>query len=174
MDGSRSIDMRLARSPTIASSDGLPPPVSPSFRGYERLLRAPARAPRPLQNGRPRHRRGRHLPRTWQTYPHILPIAQLEQNILLGVRDAFWPYARAGDIKLHRDFHRLNSSQAFAFNLFFPFFRPEGDPRPLLPALELPSRPVAHWGFEAVLDAEEGSNFDVHWTYVGRGAVVRK
>ena len=110
--------------------------------------------------------------RTGQRYPHILPIAELEQNILPGVRDAFWPYARAGGIKLHRDFHHLNSSQAFAFNLFFPFFRPEGDPRPLLAALELPNRPVAHSGFEAVLDADEGSNFDVHWTYAGGGAVV--
>lgn len=110
--------------------------------------------------------------RTGQPYPHILPTARLEQNILPGLRDAFWPYARAARIKLHRDFHHLNSSQAFTFNLFFPFFPPEGDPGPLLAALELPNRPVAHWGFEAVLDTDEGSNFDVHWAYTGGGAVV--
>lgn len=112
--------------------------------------------------------------RTGRPYPHILPVAQLEQNILPGLRDAFWPYAHAEGIKLHRDFHHLNSSQAFAFNLFFPFFPPDGDPRPLLAALELPTLPVAHWGFEAVLDTDEGSNFDVHWTYTGGGRSYAK
>jgi hypothetical protein len=110
--------------------------------------------------------------RTGRPYPHILPAGQLEQNVLPSLREAFWPYARTTGVKLHRDFHHLNSSQAFAFNLFFAFFRPGGDPGALLVALELPNRRVAHWGLESVLDADEGSNFDVHWAYADGGAVV--
>jgi hypothetical protein len=110
--------------------------------------------------------------RTGQSYSHILPATRLEENVLSQVRDAFWSYARANGIRLHRDFHHLNSSQAFAFNLFFPFFRPGGDPPSLLRALGLPDRALASWAFEAVLDPAEGSNFDVHWTYVAGGAVA--
>lgn len=110
--------------------------------------------------------------RTGRAYPHILPTGQLELNILPEFREAFWAYARAQGVRLHRDFHHLTSSQAFTFNLFFPFFAPGGNPHALLAALDLPIGSIAHWGFEAVLDRDEGSNFDVHWVYADGGSVV--
>src|SRR5262245_1230602 len=56
-------------------------------------------------------------------YPHILPWQLRELNVLPGIREEFWKYAQAEGIKVHRYFHHLNSSQAFAFNLFFPLIQ---------------------------------------------------
>lgn len=55
-------------------------------------------------------------------YDHILPLEQKEKNIIEAFRDDFWAYHKGTDIKLHQDFHHLNSSQALCFNLFFPLF----------------------------------------------------
>jgi Leucine-rich repeat (LRR) protein len=54
-------------------------------------------------------------------YKHILPENLKELNIIETFRKEFWEYSFMNeDIKLHRDFHHLNSSQAMCFNLFFP------------------------------------------------------
>jgi len=56
------------------------------------------------------------------TYDHILPVEEMEKNIVAGFRDDFWVYKKGTSIKLHQYFHHLNSSQALCFNLFFPLF----------------------------------------------------
>ena len=64
---------------------------------------------------------------------------------------------------LHLDFHHLNSSQAMAFNLFFPFFGMQGNcTTSLLTALGLAERvgEICRWEFEAIPDAAEGTNVD--------------
>jgi hypothetical protein len=55
-------------------------------------------------------------------YDHILPVDQKEKNIIKIIRDDFWTYYKGTKIKLHQNFHHLNSSQALCFNLFFPLF----------------------------------------------------
>lgn len=55
-------------------------------------------------------------------YKHILPENLKELNIIETFRKEFWDYSFMNeDIKLHMDFHHLNSSQAMCFNLFYPF-----------------------------------------------------
>lgn len=96
-------------------------------------------------------------------YPHVLPEALHRLNVVETVRREFWTYhaAHAATIALHTDFHHLNSSQAFAFNLFFPWVGLGADPAPLLAALGVPGlRPTA-WAFEHVPEPGEGTTFDV-------------
>jgi len=93
---------------------------------------------------------------------HILPKELQWLNILEPFRKEIRAYA-GGRLKLHKYFHHLNSSQAFALNLFFPFFeahRPES--RFLIAALGL-SGEAADWAPEYVVDREEGTNVDVAW-----------
>src|SRR5689334_8764908 len=56
------------------------------------------------------------------TYAHILPIELRELNLIPAFRSEIIEHIRSNGIKLHQYFHHLNSSQAFAFNLFFPYF----------------------------------------------------
>ena len=101
--------------------------------------------------------------RNSQPYPHILPLELRQLNIVAPIRAAFWEYAeREGlSLQLHRDFHHLNSSQALAFNLFFPFVALAwSQPQLLLAALGLDGKQVASFGFEVVPDPQEGTNFD--------------
>jgi hypothetical protein len=53
-------------------------------------------------------------------YGHILPADLKWLNILEPFRSEVMQYQIANSLRLHRDFHHLNSSQAFAFNLFIP------------------------------------------------------
>src|SRR5688572_18033974 len=55
-----------------------------------------------------------------KSYAHILSYDLNELNILPSIRERFWSDLPGMKIKLHRDFHHLNSSQAVAFNLFYP------------------------------------------------------
>ena len=91
---------------------------------------------------------------------HILPLASSSRNLLdeAGVFFAVYP-----NIKRHRYFHHLNSSQAFTFNLFFPYFSstPESASA-LLRALGCEGV-FARWEPEEVPAPEEGSNIDVCW-----------
>lgn len=50
---------------------------------------------------------------------HILPIDFRKKNILKQYRQQFWSSKHA-NIKFHRYFHHLNSSQALCINLFYP------------------------------------------------------
>lgn len=108
--------------------------------------------------GNYRHR-GRDL-----RYEHVLPTPGSPLNFLEESRDEIASFMKANRrVKLHRYFHHLNSSQAFALNLFVPFF--EGEPeasRALLAALGQ-KVDLVRWEPEAVPDLAEGSNLDVVW-----------
>lgn len=86
---------------------------------------------------------------------HVLPRSKEWLNILPLARPSVRAFLRANPTKRHRYFHHLNSSQAFAFNLFFPFLGgvPEGA-RALLRALGTDGV-LASWEPEAVPDAVE-------------------
>jgi len=60
--------------------------------------------------------RGRDVP-----HDHILPLKDASQNLLKEAKPILKKYG--SKLKLHKYFHRLNSSQAFALNLFFSLFR---------------------------------------------------
>jgi hypothetical protein len=99
-----------------------------------------------------------------QQYPHILPESLFRLNIIELVRQEFWEYfdERRATLALHTDFHHLNSSQAFAFNMFFPWVGLGYDPEPLFTALELQPERVRAWAFEFMPDQAEGTAVDVH------------
>lgn len=56
-------------------------------------------------------------------YPHILPERNKYDNLLPTYRDSLIAYLYDQHIKLHSDFHHLNSSQAMCFNFFFPLYQ---------------------------------------------------
>jgi hypothetical protein len=60
------------------------------------------------------HHRGRGIPKA-----HILPIVHRDRNILESYRVRFWS-STYSQVRLHRFFHHLNSSQALCINLFYP------------------------------------------------------
>jgi hypothetical protein len=95
-------------------------------------------------------------------HAHILPKELRWLNILEPIRTEVREYLdKHKDVKLHKYFHHLNSSQAFALNLFFPFFE-QGSPGALLRAMNL-SGEVASWKPEHIDNAAEGTNFDIMW-----------
>lgn len=96
-------------------------------------------------------------------YVHILPEAVLDLNILETTRDEFWAYFKdhAATIALHTDFHHLNSSQAFAFNLFFPWLNTASAQGRLLSALGVEGEEIVSWNFEHIPDQAERTNFDL-------------
>ena len=98
-----------------------------------------------------------------EPYPHILPKAEERRNVFGPFAAEFWNYADGAGIKLHADFHHLTSSQAMAFNLFFPALTVrQGNPAAtLVEALSGRAGAVERWAFEAVPDAKEGTNFDL-------------
>ena len=95
-------------------------------------------------------------------HAHILPKELRWLNILEPIRTEVREYMdQHPGVKLHKYFHHLNSSQAFAFNLFFPCFE-QGASLALLRAMGLPGD-VAGWQPEYIEDPAEGTNFDVMW-----------
>lgn len=95
-------------------------------------------------------------------YEHILPKDQQWLNILGPHRADIQTYVQERPhIKLHRAFHHLNSSQAFALNLFYPYFE-RGGTNALLSAIGLQGD-VSLWEPEYVADATEGTSVDVMW-----------
>ena len=97
-------------------------------------------------------------------YAHILPSRLRFLNLLESFRSEIQDYLRKHrSIKLHRYFHHLNSSQALAFNVFYPYFE-EGQSaaRALSRALGFDAR-VISWEFEHIPDPIEGTNTDVMW-----------
>ncbi len=107
-----------------------------------------------------------------ESYPHILPRDQQWLNILEPIRDSLREYLEAitPSIRLHRDFHHLNSSQATAFNLFYPCFS-TGHGAELLAALGGDFAKLEEWSFEHVPDREERTNLDFWLRLIG-GAEV--
>jgi hypothetical protein len=97
------------------------------------------------------------------SYAHILPSSLAKLNILEGIRREFWEYyeERKSVLPLHTDFHHLNSSQAFAFNLFFPWVGNAEPADPLLSALGITGRVWTDGQFEVMPDAAEQTTVDV-------------
>ena len=92
-------------------------------------------------------------------YGHILPSDLLWLNVMEPFRKEVSDYVRRRDVKLHKYFHHLNSSQAFALNLFWPFAA--RSPEALAAALG--SSAVDALQLEHVEDPKEGTNVDVTW-----------
>jgi hypothetical protein len=101
--------------------------------------------------------------RSSRKYPHILPEGQKWLNILEPFQSPkIRRYLETNPrIKLHGGFSHLNSSQAFGFSLFIPFFL-EQTPGPLMDALGV-SREVSRWRPEHVPISIEGTNIDMAW-----------
>lgn len=63
---------------------------------------------------------------TWgkvpRDYYHILPSHEYQLNIVEPIRERFWGTHAKKAWGRHKYFHHLSSSQALAFNLFFPVF----------------------------------------------------
>lgn len=96
-----------------------------------------------------------------QPYPHILPDNLMKLNILETYRAEFWEYLENHPkLKLHQDFHHLNSSQAMCFNLFFPFCHDESGHWVMLQVLGLDREEIQTLEFEKVIRKDEGTNFD--------------
>ncbi len=55
-------------------------------------------------------------------YAHILPEENKFENLLQSYKIILQDYIYKENIKLHSDFHHLNSSQAMCLNFFFPLF----------------------------------------------------
>lgn len=99
-------------------------------------------------------------------YEHILPLEQKWLNLLQPFRHDIQQYLEdRPSIKLHRYFHHLNSSQAFALNLFFPYFEKGGAPQ-LLAAMGSTGKFLS-WEPECIVDVAEGTNVDVAWVSGG-------
>jgi hypothetical protein len=102
--------------------------------------------------------------KTGRTYQHLLPSNLRYLNLLESIRAEFRDYLRHNPtVRLHPDFHHLNSSQAFAFNLFYPFLTAGGEAVRLIAKALGPGGDVREWHFEYVPDPEEGTNVDVAW-----------
>ena len=102
--------------------------------------------------------------KTGRAYQHLLPSNLRYLNLLESIRAEFRDYLRHNPaVRLHPDFHHLNSSQALAFNLFYPFLSAGGEAARLMAQALGPGGDVREWHFEYVPDAEEGTNVDVAW-----------
>jgi hypothetical protein len=99
-------------------------------------------------------------------YEHILPEDLHQLNILEAFRAEFWDYFEANSrlLALHTDFHHLNSSQAFAFNLLFPFIGSAAESELLATALGSAGRPIVSSAFEHMPDLAERTTVDLHAT----------
>ncbi|HXJ85975.1 MAG TPA: hypothetical protein VMS18_04110 [Candidatus Binatia bacterium] len=95
-----------------------------------------------------------------KAYPHILPQAKHQLNILPSFRDQFWRWFPGQHIQLQRDFHHLNSSQALCFNLFFPMLNGRQALGALLPALNIEGIAGNRGDFEYQPELSEGTCID--------------
>ena len=111
--------------------------------------------------------------KTQKSYKHILPAHRSCLNILETIRAQFFGYRQRHPIKLHADFHHLNSSQALCFNLFFPFCCiPDAEPAPLLRLLGVEAADVSKPEFEAKSAHREGTTFDFAADLAGGGRLL--
>jgi hypothetical protein len=95
---------------------------------------------------------------------HVLPVAQKWANLLPAGQDVIRAYLnRHPRITLHTYFHHLTSSQAFAFNLFIPFFEGGRDSSRSLIRAFGQHGDLVDWKPEAIPDDTEGTNLDAWW-----------
>lgn len=97
-------------------------------------------------------------------HDHILPVEDANKNILEEAQQAASAFLTAHPNQRHRYYHHLNSSQAFAFNLFFPYFSSGPDAASALLRALGQEGVVAKYVPEAVPVLEEESNIDMVWT----------
>lgn len=97
---------------------------------------------------------------------HILPAERADANLLPEAAPGAAAFFAAHPTKRHRYFHHLNSSQAFAFNLFFPFFSGSSEAATALLRALGQEGVLREWEPEAVPVPNEESNIDVCWTTV--------
>jgi hypothetical protein len=96
-------------------------------------------------------------------YDHILPINHRYSNLLAEAKPLARLFIQNQPGKFHRYFHHLNSSQAFAFNLFLPFFSSGSiAAASLLRAFGQQSE-LAEWRLEDIPDKVEETNIDAWW-----------
>ena len=95
-------------------------------------------------------------------YNHILPLSNIRSNILEPIRRDFADYqASHPNLKLHKDFAHLNSSQAACINLFLPLLGAKFAAMPQDHSLlSFDTRNVDTYEFEYVPSDIEGTNFD--------------
>ncbi|GHU59301.1 hypothetical protein FACS189444_4360 [Spirochaetia bacterium] len=95
-----------------------------------------------------------------QEYSHILPENDYEKNILSS---EFHQEIlnEIKNIKLHPDFHHLNSSQAMCFNLFSPLFLTKNFDI-VLGLIKNESEHIINHEFEHIEDVTEKTNFDLY------------
>lgn len=98
---------------------------------------------------------------TWRgrPYGHILPPYARRCNIIPSIREAFWN-SPMRNVKLHADFHHLNSSQGLCFNLFYPYLGSKGYLKMLLDALRVDGYPGDGAAFEYTPDPLEKTSID--------------
>jgi hypothetical protein len=95
---------------------------------------------------------------------HILPLADSHRNLLEEAEPRARAFLAKYPHKRHRYFHHLNSSQAFAFNLFLPYFYGGPDAASALLRALGQEKVFAKCELEAVPVLDEGSNIDMVWT----------
>jgi hypothetical protein len=106
--------------------------------------------------------------KTGRAYQHLLPSTLRYLNLLKSIRAEFRDYLRHNPtVRLHPDFHHLNSSQALTFNLFYPYLSAGGEAARLIAQVLGLGGDIREWCFEYVPDAEEGTNVDVAWQNSG-------
>ena len=96
-------------------------------------------------------------------YQHILPLANASANLFAEAEPSASAFLAAHPGKRHRYFHHLNSSQAFAFNLFFPYFSGEPEAASALLRAFGQKGVLAGWEPEAVPAPDEETNVDAIW-----------
>jgi hypothetical protein len=94
-----------------------------------------------------------------RAYGHILPRELKWLNVPEPYRREIREYVTKSNIRLHKFFHHLNSSQAYALAAFYPYLN--GARHVLENALAV--KPIERWKFEHVPDSVEGTNVDVWW-----------
>jgi hypothetical protein len=99
-----------------------------------------------------------------ETYAHVLPEESYRANILPTIRDDFWIWfeQQQPKLKLHQLFHHLDSSQAMAFNLLFPFIRSGKADRRLLKVLGVVGAAEYSAGFDKMLHGQENTTVDFY------------
>lgn len=97
-------------------------------------------------------------------HSHILPKELAWLNIVAPMGEVVQEYVAANlRGRVHKYFHHLNSSQAFAFNLFIPFFSATADTSAALLRALGQSASLSSWALETVPHEGEQTNIDASW-----------
>jgi hypothetical protein len=94
-------------------------------------------------------------------YGHILPKGEEDKNFITCYRDEIINYVKENHLKLHRNFHHLNSSQILAFNFIIPFII-ENQVDKLLQGFDLSELNYRVAELERIENHIEGTNFDFY------------